>query len=102
MARHLDWFMSCYEPRMSGMRINYCKPDLMIVNVSSSEADLFAQTFCRKIGRFLSNIWGCLSILLRWKRKTFNQGRAHSCADRAGRTGPQIFGAPNFLVFHYI
>jgi hypothetical protein len=44
MARHLKWFLTCFE-HMSGMRINYHKSDLLTINVDEEEANLFAQIF---------------------------------------------------------
>ena len=40
-ARNLKWFLSCFEG-MSGMRINYHKSDLMVINMDESSARPFA------------------------------------------------------------
>jgi hypothetical protein len=37
---------------MSGMHINYHNSDLMTINLSKDEANLFAQVFSCKIGQF--------------------------------------------------
>jgi hypothetical protein len=56
MARNLKILLTCAE-KMSGMRINYNKSDLLTINVDDA-AHLFAQIFCCKLGDFLLLILG--------------------------------------------
>jgi hypothetical protein len=51
MDQHLKWLRTCFE-QMSTMRINYHKGDLMTINLSEDEANLFAQIFSCKNGQF--------------------------------------------------
>ena len=51
MALNLKWMLTCFE-QMSGMRINYHKSDLIPINISEGQANLFAQVFCCKLGTF--------------------------------------------------
>jgi hypothetical protein len=51
MAQNLKWLLTNFE-QMSGMCINYHKSDLMTINLSEDEANLFAQVFSCKIGQF--------------------------------------------------
>jgi hypothetical protein len=51
MAQNLKWLLTCFE-QMFGMHINYHKSDLMTINLSEDEENLFAQVFSCKIGQF--------------------------------------------------
>jgi hypothetical protein len=51
MARNLKWLLTCFE-QMSGMRINYHKSDLMPINLTEEDSNLFAQVICCPIGKF--------------------------------------------------
>jgi hypothetical protein len=50
-AHHLKWLMIFFE-KLSGMHINYHKSDLTSINLSEEETQLYAKTFCYKIGNF--------------------------------------------------
>jgi hypothetical protein len=41
MTQHLKWLMAFFE-HMSGMHINYHKSDLMAINLSMEDINLFA------------------------------------------------------------
>jgi hypothetical protein len=51
VAHHLKWLMIFFE-KFSGMHINYHKSDLTSINLSEEEIQLYAKTFCYKIGNF--------------------------------------------------
>jgi hypothetical protein len=50
-ACHLKWLMVCFE-QLSGMKNNYNKNDLIHVNLSEQEAQMYLVTFCCKVGSF--------------------------------------------------
>jgi hypothetical protein len=50
-ATHLKWIMIFFE-KISGMRINYHKSDLIPINLDEEETQAYAKTFCCKIGKF--------------------------------------------------
>jgi hypothetical protein len=50
-ACHLKWLMVCFE-QLSGMKNNYNKNDLIHVNLSEQEAQMYSVTFCCKVGSF--------------------------------------------------
>jgi hypothetical protein len=62
MAQHLKWLLTCFE-QMSGMRINYHKSDLMVINIPSDELNLFAQCSAAKLINSLLNTWVFLYTL---------------------------------------
>jgi hypothetical protein len=49
-ASHLKWLMIYFE-KLSGMRINYHKSDLILINLEE-ETQTYAKCFCCKIGKF--------------------------------------------------
>ena len=49
MARNLKWPVTCFE-QMSGMGINFHKSDLVTVNMSREEIEMFAHIFGCKLG----------------------------------------------------
>jgi hypothetical protein len=50
-ACHLKCLMICFE-QLSEMKINYNKSDLVPINLSEQETQMYSMTFCCKIGRF--------------------------------------------------
>jgi hypothetical protein len=50
-ARNLKWLLSCFE-QMSGMRINFHKCDLVPINISIEESQVYAQSLSCKLGCF--------------------------------------------------
>jgi hypothetical protein len=57
VACHLKWLLVYFE-NLSGMKINYSKSDLTTINLVE-ESNKYAKIFCCKVGKSLSNIWGC-------------------------------------------
>ena len=41
VAQNLKWLLCCFE-KMSGLRINYHKIDLMVINLPSDQANIFS------------------------------------------------------------
>jgi hypothetical protein len=56
-ANHLKWLMIYFE-KLSGMRINYHKTDLIPINLEEEETQAYAICFCCKIGKFSFNYLG--------------------------------------------
>jgi hypothetical protein len=50
-CRHLKWLMVCFE-KLSGMRINYRKSDLVLANLDEDEIQQYEKIFCCKLGSF--------------------------------------------------
>lgn len=50
-AVNLKWILSCFE-QVSGMRINYCKSELIPINMEPNEVDPFRNIFGCGIGSF--------------------------------------------------
>jgi hypothetical protein len=57
---HLKWLMICFE-KVSGMKINYSKSDMVSVNLEEGESPMYARIFCCKIGPFP---FKCLGVSL--------------------------------------
>jgi hypothetical protein len=50
-ACHLKWLMICFE-QLLGMKINYNKSDLIPVNLSEQETQMYSRILCYKVGSF--------------------------------------------------
>jgi hypothetical protein len=51
VACHLKWLLVCFE-KLSGMKINYNKSDLVPVNLEEEETKMYARIFYFKLGSF--------------------------------------------------
>jgi hypothetical protein len=70
-ASTLKWILVCFE-KMSGMKINYDKSDLITIELDDDRANGFAKNFCCKKVSFPLSIWVFLSIILSPGEKIFN------------------------------
>jgi hypothetical protein len=50
-ASYLKWLMTCFE-KLSGMKINFNKSDLISINLDEEESHSYAQIFCCILGTF--------------------------------------------------
>jgi hypothetical protein len=50
-ACHLKWLLICFE-KLSAMKINYNKSDMVPINLSEEETHLYSMIFCCKLGTF--------------------------------------------------
>jgi hypothetical protein len=50
-ASHLKWLLMCFE-KLSGMKINYHKNDLISNNLDEEESQTHSRVFCCKLGEF--------------------------------------------------
>ena len=50
-AAHFKWILACFE-KLSGMKINYNKSDLLTLGISEEDKRALARCFCCNIGSF--------------------------------------------------
>jgi hypothetical protein len=50
-ATYLKWVIIYFE-KLSGMKINYHKSDMIPINLEEEETQVYAKIFCCKIGKF--------------------------------------------------
>lgn len=50
-AKNLKWLLACFE-KLSGMRINYDKCELVAINLEENVINTLSQIFCCKVGGF--------------------------------------------------
>jgi hypothetical protein len=68
---NLKWILACFE-RMSGMRINFYKCDLVPINVMESDAQLIAQSLSCKMGDFPLKYLGVPLHHSKLKKRIYN------------------------------
>lgn len=70
-AKNLKWLLACFE-RLYGMKINYDKYELVLVNLDDAVAKVLSQIFCCKVGGFPLKYLGVPLHYLKLKREDPN------------------------------
>ena len=67
-ATHFKWLLACFE-KLSGMKINYNKSDLITMGASEEEKTALARLFCCNIGDFPIKYLGVPLYITKLKRE---------------------------------